>query len=114
MRDWEAYAAAATAGTLAVASQEEVDPAARRLERVWLGLRTDRGVPWADLGARARALIGRWEEAGLAEGSTGAPVTVRLTTEGWLLLDRLAVDLDDALEEADGGAGGRDRRTAQG
>lgn len=98
LRDWDAYARAAGAGRLAVADEETVDAAARRLEKVWLGLRTDRGVPEAELGPRAAALTRRWRTAGLAlPAGPGPDATVRLTPTGWLLLDRLAVELDDAL-----------------
>ncbi len=98
VREWDDYARAAGAGALAVAGREEVGPDARRLERVWLGLRTDRGVPWAELTPGARRLAHEWEAAGLAAISPGSePGALRLTREGWLLLDRLAVDLDAAL-----------------
>jgi oxygen-independent coproporphyrinogen-3 oxidase len=101
-REWDAYAAAASAGRLAVVDEETVSPESSRLERIWLGLRTDRGLPWSDLGERARALAERWRAAGLArprseDAASTTPDAVRLTPEGWLLLDRLAVEMDDAL-----------------
>ena len=102
LRAWDDYARAARSGRLAVADEEEVDGGARRLERVWLGLRTDRGMPWADLTPGARRLASRWIERGLAQGRpAGEAAPLRLTPEGWLLLDRLAVELDQALEERD-------------
>ena len=98
LREWDDYARTALAAELPVAGREEVGADGRRLERVWLGLRTDRGVPWSDLTPGARELAREWEGGGLATiPPEGEPGALRLTTEGWLLLDRLAVDLDDAL-----------------
>src|SRR5690606_7604558 len=58
LRGWEDYARVASEGRLPVADAEEVEGEARRLERVWLGLRTDRGLPWAELTAAALDLVG--------------------------------------------------------
>lgn len=101
LRDWSAYASAVAEGRLPVAERETLTEPAQRLERVWLGLRTDRGIPESALETpAARALVSRWRSAGLAHGAD-ATERVRLTPTGWLVLDRLAVDLDDALESAD-------------
>ncbi len=97
LRDWHAYASSVAAGRLPVAEREQVTDTAARLERVWLGLRTDEGILHATLDtARARALVARWRSEGLASGGGDRVV---LTPRGWLLLDRLAVELDDALDE---------------
>ena len=96
LRDWDEYARAARAGRLPVAGQEEVVGESRRLERVWLALRTDRGVAREELGPGARRLSQRWLARGLARSDADR---VRLTAEGWLLLDQLAVELAGALEE---------------
>src|SRR5690606_1337428 len=66
VRDWEAYARRAAAGSLAAAEEEVVTGEARRLERVWLGLRTDRGLLWSELGESAHALVERWIASGWA------------------------------------------------
>lgn len=98
LRDWDAYASSVAAGQLPVAERETVAGSAERLERVWLGLRTDRGIPESTLRtAAARERVLDWRREGLArpEGESGRVV---LTPHGWLLLDRLAVELDDALE----------------
>ena len=100
LREWDDYARVAGRGELPVASQEEVGAAGRRLERVWLGLRSDRGVPWDELTGPARRLARRWLATGLARRSAEErPALLCLTASGWLLLDRLAVDLDHALGE---------------
>ena len=98
VRDWEDYVRRASAGTLAVAEEETVVGEARRLERTWLGLRTDRGLPWSELGAEAVALAERWIASGWGwrEPAAGGD-RLRLTAQGWLLLDRLAVELDGVL-----------------
>jgi oxygen-independent coproporphyrinogen-3 oxidase len=110
VREWDAYAAAASAGRLPLAEEEIVSEESRRLERIWLGLRTDRGLPWAELGdrARARALAERWRASGLAypqRDESSSPTggdALRLTPQGWLLLDRLAVEMDEALSDPAG------------
>jgi oxygen-independent coproporphyrinogen III oxidase len=89
LRDWSAYRERLSAGVSAVEGVERVDAAAAGLEGIWLGLRTDRGL--AALTAAQRAIVERWRGAGWAEVEEGR---VRLTAEGWLLLDRLAVELE--------------------
>lgn len=104
VRDWSAYEEAVAAGRLPVDDRERVEGASRRLEEIWLGLRTDRGLLWrADRPAPARALGRRWMDRSLArlEGER-----LVLTPSGWLVLDQLAVDLDEAMEPgASGGIG---------
>ncbi len=76
--------------------QEELDPGKVRMERIWLGLRTRRGISLQDLPSSAQDRVARWEESALAvaEGNV-----VRLTPKGWLVVDRLTVELDADLEE---------------
>ncbi|MGH7506985.1 MAG: coproporphyrinogen-III oxidase family protein, partial [Longimicrobiales bacterium] len=90
-RDWGAYRARLADGLPATDGEEIVDPTADRLERLWLGLRTAEGVP--SLSAAQVEVAERWRSRGWAEIDAGG---VRLTPEGWLLLDRLAVELDGA------------------
>ena len=98
LRAWDDYSRVATTGQLPVASQEEVGAAARQLERVWLWLRTDHGVPCDQLNAQGWRVAQNWLATGLARTSEeGGRGCLRLTPVGWLLLDRLAVDLDHAL-----------------
>jgi oxygen-independent coproporphyrinogen-3 oxidase len=94
-RDWLAYRRALESGALPRAGAEAPDRAARALERIWLGLRTDRGLDRAELTAGQRDLAARWESSGWTEPD---PDRLRLAPEGWLLLDRLAVELDLAGE----------------
>ncbi|HZD05777.1 MAG TPA: hypothetical protein VE173_12695, partial [Longimicrobiales bacterium] len=70
---------------------EVLNDSQHRLERVWLALRTRRGLARGELGARALDLVAGWQARGWATVVDGA---VRLTAEGWLVLDRLAVELD--------------------
>ena len=92
-REWEGYAAAATRGASPEEGREVLDAHALRLERIWLGLRTSDGLALEELGGGAVGLAERWEGDGLAITAGGR---VRLTAAGWLLLDRLAVELDAA------------------
>jgi oxygen-independent coproporphyrinogen III oxidase len=91
LRDWAAYRERLRSGESAVESEERIDQAAAALERVWLGLRTNRGLDGL-LGDQP-AVAERWRGAGWAVVEDGR---VRLTAEGWLLLDRLAVELETA------------------
>jgi oxygen-independent coproporphyrinogen III oxidase len=93
LRGWIAYRDALAAGHLPLDDQEHLDAAALDLERLWLGLRTDAGAPDAVLGERQRAVVQRWVASGLAKAGSGR---VRLTTEGWLMLDELTVELSSA------------------
>jgi coproporphyrinogen III oxidase-like Fe-S oxidoreductase len=65
-----------------------------RLERVWLGLRADEGLHRASLPEEGEMKVRDWIRRGWARDYEEA---VRLTPEGWLQLDRLAVELDGAL-----------------
>jgi oxygen-independent coproporphyrinogen-3 oxidase len=93
LREWDDYRRVALEGGSVEAEREILDEGSARLERIWLGLRTDVGVEPAALPPAARALTGRWVRDGLARERAGR---LTLTGRGWLLLDRLAVDLDHA------------------
>ncbi len=89
------------AGSSPVTGREALDEAARKLERVYLGLRTARGLQVSNAEADTLAAARRWEQAGWAELSGGGgpgsgggdKVTVRLTVSGWLRLDELVASL---------------------
>lgn len=93
VRDWAEYSRRVLAGQTAEEGREELTANDVALERVWLGLRTDDGLPMMELNGAQRTLATRWADGGLAEITAD---TLRLTPDGWLLLDRLAVDLETA------------------
>lgn len=95
VRSWDAYRDSIAAGGLPVDDEERVDEEARVLEQVWLGLRTVTGYPLSDACEAELRLANRWRAGGWAHAGEDV---LRLTAEGWLLLDRLAVELAAATE----------------
>jgi oxygen-independent coproporphyrinogen III oxidase len=93
VRDWAEYRRRLQNGESPEESREELGVDDVSLERVWLGLRASDGLELASLTAAQQTRAEEWERSGLAERSTGV---VRLTRRGWLLLDRLAVELEGA------------------
>jgi len=91
LRDWGEYQESAGAGKTVMAEEETLGPAQSRLEQIWLGLRTDGGLPLDRLSSPGRDLARRWENRGWAKCLDGR---VSLTPRGWLLLDHLSVELD--------------------
>jgi oxygen-independent coproporphyrinogen-3 oxidase len=85
LREWVAYERAAAAGADPTAGRETLDDVAVALEELYLGLRTDEGVPVSSLGPGTAAA---WVGQGWAEVEADR---LRLTAEGWLRLDALAV-----------------------
>jgi oxygen-independent coproporphyrinogen-3 oxidase len=83
LREWTAYERAVRAGDNPMAGAERLDDEAVDLEELYLGLRTDDGVPSDRLSADA---TGDWLAAGWAVARGGR---IRLTAEGWLRLDAL-------------------------
>lgn len=86
-RAWEDYRRAIGAGDSAVESEEVLTPGQRSIEEIYLGLRTRAGVPAAVVPSDRRRA---WIDAGWGEEVDGR---VRLTADGWLLLDTLVADL---------------------
>ncbi|MFC1791553.1 radical SAM family heme chaperone HemW [Gemmatimonadota bacterium] len=95
LREWAAYQKALADGLFPGDSEEEIGPREIRLERVWLGLRTDRGISLDGLPPRAVSVMEGWVRTGLAVPQGGG---IRLIPKGWVLLDQLAVELDGALD----------------
>ena len=95
LRDWDAYRAGTEGLGPPVDDEEELEVGEVRLERIWLGLRTGRGISLRDLPSSARDRAARWVESALAvaEGNV-----VRLTPRGWLVMDRLTVEIEADLE----------------
>jgi oxygen-independent coproporphyrinogen-3 oxidase len=89
VRDWEGYRRAIGAGS-GVAGEEALDDRQIRLEGRYLGLRTREGVPASSLPV---GLVDQWVSAGWA-GRDGSRVV--LTVEGWLRLDTLVSQVDEA------------------
>jgi len=91
-RSWEHYRERVMARRSVEESRECLDEESSRLEEAWLALRTRRGVPAPPAGSERRRLVDRWiaDDLAVEEGDR-----VRLTPEGWLLLDALAVELAD-------------------
>src|SRR5256714_1649359 len=87
---WEAYRPAVAAGRPPLASQEVLTDEQRELERVYLALRTDAGLPLASLSGPLPLSAARWLERGWVEIRDERLVC---RPEGWLRLDALARDL---------------------
>jgi len=92
LREWSEYQRAVLEGTSPVGGQEVLTPEANRLETIWLALRTDEGFPAEVLSEIGKDLVGEWVRRGWALRNGDR---FRLTPEGWLLLDHLAVELDE-------------------
>lgn len=92
---YAAWSALLARGQSPVAGRELLDAPARRLERLYLGLRTAEGAELVALPEAARATVQAWEREGWAnvEVTTSNAVRVRLTAAGWLRLDVLAAAL---------------------
>ena len=98
-RDWGAYSERVVESGIGRAGSEELTAGQRRLEALWLSLRTVAGIDVAGLDTAACQVLRRWQSAGLADGSNGR---VRLTAKGWLVLDDLTLELDTSLGEEAG------------
>lgn len=96
VRSWDEYRETLAAGRLPTGGEERVDEEEAALERVWLALRTDLGLPVQEMADAQRRLADSWVGRGWASVADGA---LRLTAEGWLLLDRLAVELASAAPQ---------------
>ncbi|MDA0328503.1 MAG: radical SAM family heme chaperone HemW [Gemmatimonadetes bacterium] len=105
VRDWEDYRTRLRQGKSPEGEREVVGADAAALERAWLALRTREGIVMPE----ATSLTGKiglsWRDQGLAVFDQGR---LRLTAEGWLVLDRLALEWDDAMSSIDLGKRVRD------
>lgn len=87
LRDWAVYQRAVAAGSSPIETREVLDSGAVRLEELYLGLRTDAGLPSEQVPFPMRQA---WERAGWA---TTKAERVQLTAEGWLRLDALVASV---------------------
>ncbi len=95
IRDFDGYVADLEQGGCGEGGREEVTGDAARMEDAWLGLRTSEGVS-IPAGSVAADLAERWRRSGYASYERDR---LKLTPEGWLLLDELAVELELALTQ---------------
>ena len=92
---WDTYRAAARAGSSVREGYEALGPEQERMERVWLGLRTNVGLPADELAGDAAPMGGAFLAACEAEGwieRDGG--RIRLTAQGWLRMDALVGELE--------------------
>jgi oxygen-independent coproporphyrinogen-3 oxidase len=87
LREWSAWERAIASGEPTVAGEETLDAEMIRIEDLYLGLRTDAGLPLTEVAPATAAL---WEGEGWA---TRAGKRLKLTPEGWLRLDALVGSL---------------------
>jgi oxygen-independent coproporphyrinogen-3 oxidase len=92
LRNWSAYQSACLQGDVPWEAGETLGPEESGLESLWLWLRTDRGIPLGELTPDGSGVVDRWVSEGYARRGEGS---VRLTPEGWLLMDQLVVELDE-------------------
>jgi coproporphyrinogen III oxidase-like Fe-S oxidoreductase len=100
----EAYFSRIRHGLDPSAGMERPDPVQRRLEMVWAGLRLTQGIPLTRLPPRASRLQEDWIREGWAQPD---PDRLRLTLDGWLLLDTLTIQLVEAWDIDDDSGGCR-------
>jgi putative oxygen-independent coproporphyrinogen III oxidase len=89
---WEPYRCAVAAGQPTVEAEEVLTDQQRELERLYLALRTDAGLPLAALCRSLPPAAAQWVARGWAEIRDQRLVC---RPEGWLRLDALVGDLTD-------------------
>jgi oxygen-independent coproporphyrinogen-3 oxidase len=95
-RSWDEYRDRVARGRIPRDGSERLTAREERLERLWLGLRTAEGLERGRLSPAEAEAARDWVSRGWAVKDE---LRLRLTPEGWLLLDRLAVELDAAVAE---------------
>jgi len=98
---WEAYRRAVKNGASPREDYEVTGAGERRLERLWLAFRTNRGLSstdplWQMAGALAGDLLEAWSQAGWLVRTGDA---VRMSAPGWLRLDELVAALGARMHE---------------
>ena len=98
---WEAYRRAVARGGDPLEGHETPGASESQLERLWLALRTRRGlderegIAEVELLSRADDLLEAWREAGWLQ--RGDPRHIRLSAEGWMRMDELVAELAGRL-----------------
>jgi oxygen-independent coproporphyrinogen-3 oxidase len=92
---WEAYRKILAGGGSPIEGHETLGAGESRVERLWLALRTNRGLPAGDplaedLLESAPDLLASWRQAGWLEIDGPG---IRLTEAGWLRMDELVAAL---------------------
>jgi oxygen-independent coproporphyrinogen-3 oxidase len=90
VRDWGEYAALVDATGTGIAEREVVAGTALEMERLWLGLRARPGLALNTLTSAQQTQVETWAAAGLIGIADGRALP---TTSGWLVLDKMAVEL---------------------
>ena len=92
---WDRYRESVRSGSGPVEGWERLEAADDRLERLWLGLRTRKGVARADAPERIGRSLSVWTEAGWILEERGI---LKATVDGWLRLDALVAEIDAMSE----------------
>lgn len=87
---WEEYRRALAAGDSPLEAEEVLTAEQRELERLYLALRTDAGLPLTDLHRPPPSSTASWVARGWVQVTEAR---LRCTPEGWLRLDALVRDL---------------------
>ena len=101
-RDWDVYRAEVHKFTPPLEGEETLGEDESRLERIWLGLRSWRGLSVEGFPYAAEKRVRRWLDSGFGIEKDGV---LRLTPRGWLVIDRLTVELDGDFHRALTGSG---------
>jgi oxygen-independent coproporphyrinogen-3 oxidase len=91
VRDWDEYRDALLAGRSPELEREAVGTDAHALEHLWLSLRTRDGIPRPAEGSKQERVTRRWVDERIAVYEEDR---LRLTPDGWLVLDSLVLELD--------------------
>lgn len=94
IRDWDSYCEKALEHSLPLENQENIGNKEHRLEYLWLRLRTHTGLRIDDFTAIVQNKFADWVVNGLAVERDG---NICLTPRGWLIMDRLTLELEEQL-----------------
>jgi coproporphyrinogen III oxidase-like Fe-S oxidoreductase len=92
--EWWEYRSGLASGEMPVAGRERLSRDESRMERIWYRLQTSDGLRLPRRLGDLDDLLAAWVDAGWAVWN---PPRLRLTPEGWLRVDGLAVELASRL-----------------